>query len=214
MITTWRYTLQPDACQLQLDEIRTQKMKTPASPTGFFSALLCVLFLVPIGSAQAAFKCQGADGKIEYSDRPCDTTKNTLDKPNSNKGVQSKPIAVPMEQLQNLFTDFEPRLCEREALAAELERAHRSGEMSKAPAMWRIRQDKLIELNEVMIDFQLRTGKVTKPAGNDSAETAALRKFQAGLKTCVQRGVIQSSTVPTAATAPAAAPTAAKPAAK
>ncbi|MCE2724153.1 MAG: DUF4124 domain-containing protein [Burkholderiales bacterium] len=189
-------------------------MKTPASPTGFSSALLFILFLAPIGSAQAAFKCQGADGKIEYSDRPCDTTKNTLDKPNTNKGVQSKPIAVPMEQLQKLFADFEPRLCEREALAAELDRAGRSGEITKAPLAWRSKQDKLIELNDIMVEFKLRAGKITKPAGNGSAETAALRKFQAGLKTCVQRGVIQSSTVPTAATAPAAAPTAAKPAAK
>jgi hypothetical protein len=197
-------------------------MKTLASPSGIFSSLLCALFLSSVGSAHAAFKCQGADGKIEYSDRPCDTTKSTLDKPNANKGVQSKPLAVPMEQLQKLFTDFEPRLCEREALAAELERANRSGEMTKAPAAWRVKQDKLIELNDVMIDFQLRAGKITKPAGNDSAETAALRKFQAGLITCEQRGIVQPAAAPTATTkpatatpaAPAPAPSPAKPAAK
>lgn len=204
-------------------------MKTPASPTGFFSALLFILFLAPIGSAQAAFKCQGADGKIEYSDRPCDTTKNTLDKPNTNKGVQSKPIAVPMEQLQKLFADFEPRLCEREALAAELDRAGRSGEITKAPLAWRSKQDKLIELNDIMVEFKLRAGKITKPAGNGSAETAALQEFQASLKSCGQRGVIPpaaaaptappavpvaATTKPTATPAAAPAPAPAKPAAK
>jgi len=149
------------------------------------AATLVLVFAAP--AAQAAFKCQGADGKIEYSDRPCETNKNTLEKPTTNKGVQSRAIGNPMAQLEKLFTDYEPRLCEREALAFQLDAANRSGEVGKARDAWRPRQDKLIELNEVMVDFQLRANKITKPAGNDSAETAALRKFQAGLKTCTER---------------------------
>ncbi|MFM7293290.1 MAG: hypothetical protein ACKO1K_00525 [Burkholderiales bacterium] len=192
-------------------------MKTLASPTRFFSGVLCVLLLSTIGSARAAFKCQGADGKIEYSDRACDTTKTALDKPNAGKTVQPKVVANPMEQLEKLFADFEPRLCEREALAAELDRAGRSGEITKAPLAWRSKQDSLIELNDIMVDFQLRAGKITKPAGNGSAETAALQKFQASLKSCGQHGVIQASTASTTAStaatpAPVASPT--KPAAK
>jgi hypothetical protein len=190
-------------------------MKTIAK----LSFAIPVALLLSAGHAHAAFKCQGADGKIEYSDRPCDTTKNTLDKPNANKGVLSRPIGNPMEQLQKLFGDYEPRLCERELLAAELDRANRSGELTKSPAAWRPKQDKLIELNEVMVDFQLRAGKITKAAGNDSAETAALRKFQAGLKTCEQKiaapstpATPASSAMPTAA--PPAAPAPSKPAAK
>lgn len=121
-------------------------------------------------------------------------------------GVQARPLVSPMDQLQKIFTDFEPRLCEREALAAEIDRAHRSGDITKAPAAWRAKQDQLIELNDVMIDFQLRAGKITKPVGNDSAETAALRKFQAGLKTCEQRGVTQPAATPAKPASPAATP--------
>jgi len=149
------------------------------------AATLVLVFAA--SSAQAAFKCQSADGKIEYSDRPCETNKNTLDKPTTNKGVQTRAIGNPIEQLEKLFSDYEPRLCEREKLAAELDRAIRSGEVTNAKDDWRPKQDKLIELNEVMVDFQLRTGKITRAGGNDSPETTALRKFQANLKTCDQR---------------------------
>jgi hypothetical protein len=182
-------------------------MKTTALIPVFVSVALTTI----AGTAHAAFKCQGADGKIEYSDKPCDTTKNTLDKPTANKGVQSRPIGNPMEQLQKLFTDYEPRLCEREALSAELDRANRAGELTKSPAAWRVKQDKLIELNEVMVDFQLRASKITKPAGNDSAETAALRKFQAGLKACEQKAASAAAPAPATAAAPVAP---AKPASK
>ena len=183
------------------------------------TALLCALttgLLLAALPAHAAFKCQGADGKIEYSDRPCDTNKNTLDKPNANKGVQSRAIGNPMAQLEKLFGDYEPRLCEREKLAAEIDRANHSGAMSKDPAAWRPRQDKLIEINEVMIDFQTRASKITKAAGNDSAETAALRKFQANLKTCEQRVAATkaepAASVPAAAAKPAATAAPSKPA--
>lgn len=149
--------------------------------------------------AVAAFKCQGADGKVEYSDRPCDTTKSTVNAPNANRGIQSRPTVNPMEQLEKLFTDFRPRLCDREALSAELDRANRSGDFRKQAEVWKPKQDKLLELNDVMVDFQQRAGKITKAAGNDSKEMAALRKFQAGLKDCIPPA-------PAAAAAPAAAP--------
>ncbi len=133
---------------------------------------------------EAAFKCQGADGKIEYSDRQCETNKNTLDKPRANSGIQSRPIVNPMEQLAKLFTDYEARLCEREKLELELDAARFSGATGKQPASWKVKQDRQIELNEVLVDFQMRAGKITKAAGNDSKETVALRKFQIGLKDC------------------------------
>jgi hypothetical protein len=161
--------------------------------------------------AMAAYKCQGSDGKIEYSDRPCETNKNTVDRPNANRGIQSKPIAVPMETLQKLFVDFEPRLCEREALSVELDIAGRKGDISKQPAEWRPKQDKLIELNDVMVDFQLRAGKITKPAGNDSPEMAALRKFQASLKGCAAK--VEAAAKAADAAAKAAAPAKGAPAA-
>ena len=172
-----------------------------AFTTAVRATALVLVFIAP--AAQAAFKCQGADGKIEYSDRPCATNKSTLDKPNTNKGVQSRAIGNPMEQLEKLFTDYEPRLCEREMLATELDAANRSGEVGKARDAWRARQDKLIELNETMVDFQLRTSKITKAAGSDSAETAAFRKFQAGLKTCSERlGASKAEPAPPAPTKP------------
>ena len=173
--------------------------------TRIFSAAALALIFVAL-PAEAAFKCQGADGKIEYSDRPCETNKNTLDKPNANKGVQSRAIGNPMAQLEKLFSDYEPRLCEREKLATELDVANRTGELTKAKDAWRPKQDKLIELNDVMVDFQSRASKVTKAAGNDSPETAALRKFQTSLKTCEQRmGMAKAESAPPVPSKPAVA---------
>jgi hypothetical protein len=134
--------------------------------------------------AYAAYKCQGADGKVEYSDRACETNKNTLDQPKSNTGVTTRPIGNPMEQLEKIFVDYAPRLCEREKLAVELDAANRKGDVASKPAVWKNKQDRLIELNEVLVDFQARASKITKPAGNDSKEMAALRKFQLWLKDC------------------------------
>jgi hypothetical protein len=155
-----------------------KKMKILASPTRFFSGALCAPLVSTIGRARAAFKCQGADSKIEYSDRAYDTTKTALDKPDTSKTVQSNVVANPIEQLQKFFADLEPRLCEREALAAELDLAGRSGEITKAPLAWRSKQNKRIGLNDIMVEFQLSAGIITKPAGNANAETAARQKFQ------------------------------------
>jgi hypothetical protein len=186
-------------------------MTTLVSPSKLFSGLLCILLLCAVGDVRAAFKCQDADGKIEYSDRRCDPSKTFLDRTKANKSVQSKPIAVPMDQLQSLFTDFEQRLCEREVLGAELDRASRAGEITKAPTIWRAKQDKIIELNDVMVDFQQRAVRITKPTGSESPETAALRRFQESLKTCQQRSIIQPP-APHPSSAPALA--LAKPASK
>lgn len=171
--------------------LRAMKTILPAGRfTVFLSSLFIAFFSV---TANAAFKCQGTDGKIEYSDRPCDTNKSTLDKPRTNTGVQSRPIGNPMEQLERLFTDYEPRLCEREKLAADLELANRVGDVAKQPAAWKTKQDRLIELNEILVDFQMRAGKIVKESGNDSKETAAFRKFQLGLKKCDQTRVAPTS---------------------
>lgn len=166
--------------------------------TRLLMLLATTLLVVPM-PAMAAFKCQGADGKVEYSDRPCDTSKNTVNAPNANRGIQSRPTVNPMEQLEKLFADFRPRLCEREALSAELDRANRSGEFRKQADVWKPKQDKLLELNDVMVDFQQRASKITKPAGNDSKEMAALRRFQAGLKECIPPAPAAPTPAPAAA---------------
>jgi Domain of unknown function (DUF4124) len=157
-------------------------MKTKSLSLRHVFTILSLVFFA--NNAHAAYKCQGADGKVEYSDRPCETTKNTLDKPKTNTGIVTRAIGNPMEQLDKLFVDYHARLCEREKLANEMSDASRKGDIAKQPAMWKVKQDRQIELNEVLVDFQSRAGKITSAAGNDSKETAALRKFQLSLKNC------------------------------
>ncbi len=140
-------------------------------------------------SAQTVFaqsyKCKGADGRIEYSDRPCSTDKDQLLQPKSG-GITSKPLVQPMEQLQAAFKEYEARLCEREKLATEIDTANRAGEISNNTAAWKLKQDRLSNLNEVLIEFQGKTGKYTRGAGSDSPEATALRKFQSKLKDCAK----------------------------
>lgn len=147
------------------------------------SAIALLLGFSSIAAAQN-YKCKGADGKIEYSDRPCDTNKESLSKPRSAGGVISTPTIAPMAQLETLFTDFEPRLCEREKLANEVDIAQRSGELKKAEAVWKTKQERLNLLNDSLIEFQEKAGKVTKGRATDSAEMMAVRKFQSKLKNC------------------------------
>ena len=135
-------------------------------------------------SAHAAYKCQGADGKVEYSDRPCETTKSTLDQPKASTGAVTRTVGNPMVQLEKLFVDYFARLCEREKLANEMSEASRKGEIAKQPAAWKVKQDRQIELNEVLVDFQARASVITKAAGVDSKEMSALRKYQLGFKNC------------------------------
>jgi len=147
----------------------------------FLFALLIVAY---IPSANAAYKCQGADGKVEYSDRPCEVTKSTLDQPKTSTGEVTRKVGNPMVQLEKIFVDYFVRLCEREKLATEMSEAGRRGEIAKQPAAWKTKQDRLIELNEVLVDFQQRTSVITKAAGGDSKEMSALRKYQLGFRDC------------------------------
>ena len=132
------------------------------------------------------YKCKGADGKIEYSDRPCDTGKESLGQPRSAGGVVSTPTIAPMARLNALFADYEPRLCEREKLATEIDMARRSGELTESAAAWKPKQEHLNALNDNLIEFQDKAGKVTKGTASDSPEMMAVRKFQSKLKECAQ----------------------------
>ena len=147
-----------------------------------FSVFVGIL-MQPSAVMAANYKCKGADGKIEYSDRPCDTNKESLSQPR-DPGVISTPAVASMTRLETLFTDFEPRLCERETLATEVDMAQRSGELKKADDIWKPKQERLNFLNDTLIEFQEKAGKVTKGTASDSTEMMAVRKFQRKLKDC------------------------------
>ena len=148
-----------------------------------FSAFAFFLTMHAVAIA-ANYKCKGADGKIEYSDRPCESSKESLTQPRSSGGVVSTPTIAPMVRLETLFKDYELRLCEREKLATEIDIAQRSGELKKAEATWKPRQERLSLLNDTLIEFQDKAGKVTKGTASDSTEMMAVRKFQRSLKDC------------------------------
>ena len=144
-----------------------------------------VLLTSPFASA-ASYKCKGADGKIEYSDSPCDNSKEALSKPQSS-GIASQPLGPPpMAQLEKLFTDYETRLCERERLSTEVDMANRAGEIGKDIAKWKTKQTELNTLNDILVEFQEKAGKITRATGRESPETQALRKFQGKLKECAK----------------------------
>ena len=154
----------------------------PGSAVG---GLTLVLLLVMQSTANAQnYKCKGADGKIEYSDRACDTDKESLSKPAPVKGVTTAPAIASMKQLETLLADYEPRLCERERLAGEVDIAQRSGELKKAEALWKLRVERLNLLNDNLIEFQNKASKVTKGTASDSPEMMAVRNFQRKLKGC------------------------------
>jgi len=153
------------------------------------TTLIAIAIAFPLASlshsvSAQSYKCKGADGKIEYSDRPCTPDKDVLAKPQATSSVSSKPVTSPMQQLQTLFTDYEERLCEREKLSMELDKANRNGDTVKAKDVWKPKQERLYFLNDTLIEFQDKAGKVVKVAGTDSEESAALRKYQRRLKDC------------------------------
>jgi hypothetical protein len=149
-----------------------------------FGTLIGTLLVFAAPLAFAQYKCQGSDGKIEYSDRPCDANKNVLSQPRP-QGVTSKAAGLPpMERLKALFDEYEARLCEREKLATEIDMANRSNAISKSPADWKPRQERLSFLNDTLIEFQEKASKITQAAGSDSEESRAVRKFQVKLKDC------------------------------
>ena len=147
-----------------------------------FSALAAFLASPPTAAAES-YKCKGADGKIEYSGWPCDTSKESLSRPKSDGGISALTIA-PMKRLDTLFADYEQRLCERERLATDVDVAQRSGELKKSEALWKLRQERLSQLNDTLIEFQDKAGKVTKGSASDSPEMMAVRNFQRKLKGC------------------------------
>ena len=118
-----------------MNKVRTGTFgHSPGLAIASLSALALLLAMTPDAMA-ANYKCKGVDGKIEYSDRPCESTKESLNQPRSAAGVVSAPTVAPMVRLEGLFADYEPRLCEREQLATEIDMALRSGEL-KSP--WRV----------------------------------------------------------------------------
>jgi hypothetical protein len=143
--------------------------------------LLTSSLLVTPAVFAANYKCQGADGKIEYSDRPCDNTKAEISPP---KSATPKTSNQPMERLQALFGEYEERLCEREKLSTEMDIAHRTNAITKAPEQWKPKQERLSFLNDTLIEFQGKASRITQKAGADSDESKALRKFQSKLKDC------------------------------
>ena len=145
---------------------------------------IAVLLAIQSNAMADNYKCKGTDGKIEYSDRPCDTSKESLSQPRSAGGVVSAPAIAPMVRLESMFTAYEPRLCEREKLATEVDMAQRSGQLKTAEAIWKPKQERLNLLNDTLIEFQDKAGKVTKGTASDSAEMMAVRKFQRKLKDC------------------------------
>ena len=147
-----------------------------------FSALAAFLSL-SLTAAAESYKCKGADGKIEYSGWPCDISKESLSRPKSDGGI-SAPTIAPMKRLDTLFADYEQRLCERERLATDVDVAQRSGELKKSEALWKLRQERLSQLNDTLIEFQDKASKVTKGSASDAPEMMAVRNFQRKLKGC------------------------------
>lgn len=139
-------------------------------------------FLSP--AAHAAYKCQSPEGRVEYSDRPCESSKTTLDTPQKNANVTSRPLVRPMEQLNKLLAEFEPAMCERERLAIEVDRANRAGNLRSNAEEWKSKEARLMELNDLRITFQIRARKIIDLAGRDSPESIALQKFNLTLKNC------------------------------
>lgn len=132
-----------------------------------------------------SYKCKGADGKIEYSDRPCAVDKDVLSKPPSaSNSAAAKPANTPMLQLGTLFVDFEDRLCEREKLSMEIDKAQRSGELQKSDTTWKPKQERFNFLNDTLIEFQAKASKIISASKPDGDEPAALRKYQRRLKDC------------------------------
>ena len=149
---------------------------------------LAIMLAMQTGAMAENYKCKSSDGRIEYSDRPCDTSKESLSQPRAGAGVVSAPTIAPLKRLEALFADYDFRLCERERLASEIEVAQRSGELKTAEARWKLRQERLTFLNDTLIEFQEKAAKITKGSVSDSVEMMAVRNFQRKLKTC---GVIK-----------------------
>ena len=128
-------------------------------------------------------KCKGADGKIEYSDRPCVTEKPALSASSATASAVSEKAASPaIEKLNLLFAEYEERLCQRERLANETDRAARNATLH-LPG-WTAKEAKLRDLNEDLVQFQTKANKFTSGKPSDSEETMAVRQFQIKVRKC------------------------------
>ena len=124
-------------------------------------------------------RCKGADGKIEYSDRPCVTEKSAS---STSSAASEKTLSPAIEKLNLLFAEYEERLCERERLSNETDRAARNGTLQTAG--WAAKETKLRDLNEDLVQFQTKTNKITSGKTSDSEETMAVRQFQIKIRKC------------------------------
>jgi hypothetical protein len=144
------------------------------------SFLTLVLSTLNITDALAEnHKCKGADGKIEYSDRPCVAEKLAA---SITSATNEKPVSPSVEKLNTLFAEYEGRLCERERLANETDRAARNATLH-LPA-WAAKEAKLRDLNEDLVQFQNKASKFTSGKASDSEETMAVRQFQIKVRKC------------------------------
>ncbi len=161
-------------------------MRNPINAALTLAAFLAgMLMLSSENTFAQSYKCKGADGKIEYSDRPCAVDKDVLAKPASaSNSVAGKPVNTSMVQLGTLFVDFEDRLCEREKLSIEIDKAQRSGDLQKSDTTWKPKQERINFLNDTLIEFQAKASKIISASKPDGDEPAALRKYQRRLKDC------------------------------
>lgn len=144
---------------------------------------LLSIFLSALNSGNAIaqnHKCKGADGKVEYSDRPCVAEK--LASSTSSVASNGKPVSPSIEKLGLLFADYEDRLCQRERLSNETDRAARSGTLHLPE--WAAKEAKLRDLNEDLVQFQGKASKFTGGKASDSEETMAMRQFQIKVRKC------------------------------
>ena len=148
--------------------------------------ILVLLFLSIVFStlnfsnaAAESHKCKGADGKIEYSDRPCVAEKLAA---STSAAVGDKAVSPATEKLNLLFAEYEERLCQRERLSNETDRAARNATLH-LPA-WAAKEAKLRDLNEDLVQFQTKASKFTSGKASDSEETMAVRQFQIKIRKC------------------------------
>ena len=145
-----------------------------------FTFLAIIVSILNSSNAVAEnHKCKGADGKIEYSDRPCVTEKSAS---STSSAASEKTLSPAIEKLNLLFAEYEERLCERERLSNETDRAARNGTLQTAG--WAAKETKLRDLNEDLVQFQTKASKFTSGKTSDSEETMAVRQFQIKVRKC------------------------------
>jgi hypothetical protein len=145
----------------------------------FFAA--SVFSSLTIFSAAASHKCMGADGKVEYRDQPCGTVQVASTSKEKPEPAAKVPVAA-TDKFGALFNDYESRLCERERLASEVDRAARSGK-AQGPD-YKLKEDRLRDLNEDLIQFQSKLAKLTTGKAFESEEMVNVRQFQAKVRKC------------------------------